>query len=803
MYTQCPECGVAFRVTAEILKQAAGKVRCGGCGHAFNALEHLSEEKPAAPVSAEPDPAPKLPELTPDQSPELEAGTPPKSISAEESAALLKTLDQLAGEDIRIEDTGVEWRVLNDDEEEPGEADAGGEAPEDEAAVEKMLEQSFKPIDQVITESGAESVTAERVEEMRFDDNTPLPDDFDFDSAPATPLEAPSAAEAEPEPEIEHVEGQADLAFGDPDEWQDLLGDIQGPATAAVAEEQQDSAAEDEAAVDAAEEPPAVEEADAGQLPDTDTQFALQAEAMGIDLSGMHAQAEFEETPPEETPPEEVPVEDDKRETTIEEDLIAAAFEKEAAERELRAEEAAAEAAASPDDAEPAAEAEPAQEQEQEEEPQEIAARDQEAEVSEPEEPADTVVDDETHEPESDEESAAADDEAEPAVRFEDLAALDAELEELVEEPAAEETSQPADADAAEEIETLGDIELELEEELDEIERKGDVDEIAAVFDDDVEAMIETVSPPGEPDTSEPVAGDDEHAVPEMTEEEKTINMMIDQELFNIAVEDEDGFASTIVQLQPNKDVEEESAASAADKEKADEKAEADKKPAQSRAPLVETIIMEGESVLAESADDDETGRFDKPAVSLPLPQEPDDYARRGEVVQSKRGMIVGIVVLILLLALQAVHQSREALATLPFFSQAAGPIYRMIGKPLTPTWDISGWRFEATKGSTDENDEQLTIYSRVGNNSDTDLPYPLVHVSLTDRFEDIIGSRVLEPSEYLAENADPRKLVPPGNTFNAVISIAAPAPEATGFKLNVCYRLAGGQLRCALEDFK
>ena len=28
MYTQCPECGTAFRVTAEVLRQAAGKVRC-------------------------------------------------------------------------------------------------------------------------------------------------------------------------------------------------------------------------------------------------------------------------------------------------------------------------------------------------------------------------------------------------------------------------------------------------------------------------------------------------------------------------------------------------------------------------------------------------------------------------------------------------------------------------------------------------------------------------------------------------------------------------------------------------------
>ena len=97
MYTECPECEVAFRVTADVLKQAAGKVRCGGCGVAFNALAHLSEEMPGTPVKTE---APVEPEpFEADDSPELEAGTPPQAISAEQSAALLKTLDQLAGED--------------------------------------------------------------------------------------------------------------------------------------------------------------------------------------------------------------------------------------------------------------------------------------------------------------------------------------------------------------------------------------------------------------------------------------------------------------------------------------------------------------------------------------------------------------------------------------------------------------------------------------------------------------------------------------------------------------------------------
>jgi len=201
MYTQCPECGVAFRVTAEVLKMAAGKVRCGGCGIAFNALEHLSEQKPTAPARNEKAPDSDVPELKSKAAGELEADTPPQTISAEQSAALLKTLDQLSGEDIRIEDTGVEWRVLDQDEDEDV----------DEEAFERARDEPTHIID-----------------EMRFDDDTVLPDDFDefvVAPSPARLVEAPPP-ELEPEPEPP----QFDLDLSEPDEWEDLLGDFAEPA---------------------------------------------------------------------------------------------------------------------------------------------------------------------------------------------------------------------------------------------------------------------------------------------------------------------------------------------------------------------------------------------------------------------------------------------------------------------------------------------------------------------------------------------------------------------------------------------
>jgi hypothetical protein len=259
---------------------------------------------------------------------------------------------------------------------------------------------------------------------------------------------------------------------------------------------------------------------------------------------------------------------------------------------------------------------------------------------------------------------------------------------------------------------------------------------------------------------------------------------MIDQDILNQAQEDEDGFKSTIMgefgdlgELEEN--------------------------------PVIETIIMGGDETREEvkkrilahraSSRSDDTGFIAQARKSMR------GVLDRSGLDEDAGGFasVAGVLLLSLILGAQFVHQSREALATIPAFGNTLGPVYRAIGRPVTPAWDITGWRFEVTKGSSDDTDELLTIYSRIGNQSDESLPYPLVSVSLTDRFEEIIGSRVLEPAQYLAGDFDPRTPVPPGDTFNAVISIESPSPDATGFKLNVCYRLTSGQLRCAIDDFK
>lgn len=547
MYTQCPDCGVAFRVSAKVLKQAAGDVLCGGCGKAFSALENLSEKMPAD--ATEFDTNTDLPELTPEIS---------QSISAAQNAALLKTLDKLAGSDVRIEDTGVEWRVVDDAED--AESATKGSATEifaspGESSVDELLVESATPVDEVLSATIVET----SIEELRFDDNTPLPDDFGHgdESSSVESVKRTVDIDDPDESEVDDDNALSEITLSEPGEWEGILDEFD----------------------DVAEE-----------------------------VSGTVQDIE----------------EEDEGDTAVH----------------------------NPDTQEP---------------------------------------------------------------------------DEL--------TSEDSDAD----------------EEEDE----------ALEFD-----------------------------LAQQTEEEITMNMMIDQELLSLATEDKDGFASTIVIAEEDaedKAIEEPPVA-------ADELGDS---------TGFEEIVMEGEVVRTTLSDMKRQADMANAAELLAKGRTQANEAGKTKSAGINSSMIGGLVVLILLLVIQIMHQSREALATMPTFNGLIGPIYRALGRPLQPAWDITGWRFEATKGSTDQNDSELTIYSRIGNKSDGPLPYPLIGISLTDRFEETIGSRVLDPAEYLATDLDPRKLVQPGNTFNAVISIQSPSDDATGFKLNVCYRLSAELLRCAIEDFK
>ncbi|HNP36344.1 MAG TPA: DUF3426 domain-containing protein [Woeseiaceae bacterium] len=876
-------------------------------------------------------------------------------MSASESAELLKTLDQLAGEDIELEDTGVEWRLRGDDDDAEGENDAdasallefgddtddellavdfssseenfdsyvvieargdenaddsdgsvlefGGifdagekpaldveldDAPRDAAAdtsvneifnesvtkvdsalfdsagesrIDELLDATPTPVDEFLTQTPNEVEESEvfdaassnasaeidqpevfaaaprsLADELRFDDNTGLPDDFDFDNLPPSTYEgeerrqtaareAPAEVAHERVFEKEPERQTTDFSLADEDEWDELLDEVEPLAepaddkisvvsasndrAAATADTSIDDSeermladepapssrdaesddrvplhamslaeelaalpdeAEDDADYEASSDVVLIDddespEADAAELPETaaaaeadieaqdvtpdlDTQFGLQAETMGIDLSGIYtARPDFSRAE------SGAATNDEPDDAPVAESLAGLNDELSAAELEAAASESVEEPGA-----------------------QKEADLDTEFDVTHLVPPATAGTRD--VDPEPDDEMAGYDVALEP----------------------------PADAFP----ESTGELEFELVK-------------AQEMVDAGVEFNPELFVPPPTP-------------------EEQTVNMLIDQDLMRLAIPEDDGLSSTMI-LDGKKMKGQ--AESDGTKEARDKKA--DDYFATSGSTGFESIIMEGDYVrtaleqkrLAAEAEARSNAGTDDVSVLVQKNAGTDTpRAKAGRKFQY--GLVAAVLALALGLAGQFVHQSRAELATIPAVAKAIGPIYRAAGAPVSPEWDVRGWRFEVTKGSTntgglveprvgnetgfgiseargageaeaadngladiETGNEVLTIYSRIGNKSDKALPYPLISVSLTDRFEETIGSKVLEPADYLTGDFDARAMVEPGKNFSAVISVAAPSDDATGFKLNVCYRQSGGQLRCAFEDFR
>jgi predicted Zn finger-like uncharacterized protein len=802
MYTECPDCTTAFRVTADVLRQAAGKVRCGSCGHAFNALLYLSETRPR-PRKADVE---SLPELRPEPM-EPETREPVRqALSAAQSAALLKSLDQLAGDDVRLEDTGVEWRLLGQDDDEAHNDAAFGDgaidveeidgdviefsfngmaphtdladefaadqlfadtnAPLDkalfraptESQVDEILDDAPTPVDEVLsaspgdveavevfTDSGATEVEAEDV----FASPETRPEDvLRFDDNTGLPDNFDVDSLAVPQPTaaqsssttLDTTSAQpAAVAFGEPEEWGDLLDEVEPLVAAAPATEREVFA-------------------------DTGMHVSMLAEPARDEIDSPHPTlAEELAALPDE-------VEDVADADEVPFDPVAAAGIDLSGIYGMPAE--------SLGDDDPTGNALPevaAEVPEDEVQPYEALSLAEEV----PAEEAGANAPD----------FSSFEDEVALALAaespFEELDALD----DAVEAAAGPVAGEPhvAAAGPARPVaqgkafpETTGELEFELE----------------------AARMLGADEPEFDPTRT---------IVPVPTEAEHTVNMLIDADLMRLALPDAEGMASTIA-LESR---------SSKRKPAAPDEGSTDLLAEQSESgTLFETIIMEGGFARTEleqqrlAAEAEARARSDSEALAA------QEVARITALRTRKRrlryGLIASIVALALLLAGQIVHQARAELATIPALGDAIAPVYRAVGAPIAPEWNVGGWRFEETRGSTDKSrasdgelpdlspgEERLTIYSRLGNRSDTPLPYPLIIVALTDRFEEVIGSKVLGPADYLTGGVSESAFVQPGDTFNALVAVAAPADRAAGFKLNVCYRQDGGQLRCAIEDFR
>jgi predicted Zn finger-like uncharacterized protein len=198
---------------------------------------------------------------------------------------------------------------------------------------------------------------------------------------------------------------------------------------------------------------------------------------------------------------------------------------------------------------------------------------------------------------------------------------------------------------------------------------------------------------------------------------------------------------------------------------------------------------------------DDEEYPPEEESAEIPLaPWEPAALAQTDAERRRRWSFIAAIILLALLLVGQLLHRNREWLAAQGRLGGVVRALYAGIGKPLPVPAILSGYQLRQWGASADAAaDGSLTVRASILNTTDQLQPFPLLRVTLEDRFGAHLGTREFEPAEYSGKPLT--RLLGPGERADATVEIPDPGKSAEGFELDVCLRNAEGKINCAGDN--
>jgi predicted Zn finger-like uncharacterized protein len=187
----------------------------------------------------------------------------------------------------------------------------------------------------------------------------------------------------------------------------------------------------------------------------------------------------------------------------------------------------------------------------------------------------------------------------------------------------------------------------------------------------------------------------------------------------------------------------------------------------------------------------------DAPADTPVARWEPAALAQPDALRPRRWPLIAAIILLALLLATQIVHRNREWLAAQGRLGGALRALYAKLGNPLPVPAILSGYQLRQWGASGDAAaNGALRVRASILNTTNQLQPFPLLRVTLEDRFGAHIGTREFEPAEYSGKPLT--RLLGPGERADATVEIPDPGKDAEGFELDVCLRGAEGKINCA-----
>jgi hypothetical protein len=174
------------------------------------------------------------------------------------------------------------------------------------------------------------------------------------------------------------------------------------------------------------------------------------------------------------------------------------------------------------------------------------------------------------------------------------------------------------------------------------------------------------------------------------------------------------------------------------------------------------------------------------------------DLGKRPSALSRSHGVwLTAAICFAVLLAVQMVHHNREWLAAHAPFGSLLRSLYTTIGAPVSTPANLTAYQLRQWGVTGDPGaDGMLKVRASILNTTAQLVPFPLLRVTLANRYGTRIGARDFEPSEYLGKPT--ARLLAPGERVDATLQIRDPGKDAEGFEIDVCLRTTDRKIMCA-----
>jgi predicted Zn finger-like uncharacterized protein len=154
-------------------------------------------------------------------------------------------------------------------------------------------------------------------------------------------------------------------------------------------------------------------------------------------------------------------------------------------------------------------------------------------------------------------------------------------------------------------------------------------------------------------------------------------------------------------------------------------------------------------------------------------------------------------IVLALLLIGQMIHENRAWLAVHAPWRGPLRGLYAALGVAVQVPANLSAYQLRQWGVTGDPAAAgTLRVRASILNTAAQLQPYPLLRVTLANRFGARVGMRDFEPAEYLGKPIV--RMLAPGERADATLDIVDPGKDAEGFEIDVCLRGADQKISCA-----